>query len=99
MTTLKGLLDGDTAAALRGLYGVGESEAPQTDSVESKDWDDGDADSQSEPVYCDRCGEELAEAELPDRLTAKDVLCDVCDRRANSSAVGRFLSARDLELD
>lgn len=98
MTALNGLLDGATADALRGLYGVDGSEEAQASSEDGNSWSDYDDVSDAE-VYCDRCGDELTEDEIPKEENPKETLCSECDRRANSHAVGRFLSAKDMKLD
>lgn len=101
MTALNGLLDGETAAALRGLYGVQEGAEATSSQPEEEvgDWSDyGDAEESS---YCDNCGEELLEDELPLDSKAEETLCTDCERRASAHALERFISTRSRshELD
>lgn len=99
MTALTGLLDGETAEALKGLYGVDSSPAAPAETEGPNSWDDYD-DEAGAASYCDSCGSELTEAELPIDAKAEELLCGECDRRNHSHAVGRFRSTSDdLELD
>lgn len=99
MATLTGLLDGETAAALKGLYGVGSSaEAPQAESEEANSWSDYDG-SDEDGEFCDNCGEELTAEELEIESKDDEQLCGECDRRTHSHAVGRFVSTRSREKE
>lgn len=99
MTALTGLLDGDTAEALKGLYGVDANAVEsRAESEETDSWNDYDS-SEEDGEFCDNCGEELTEAELGVESKEKELLCGDCDRRTHSHAVGRFTSTRSREKD
>ena len=98
MTALNGLLDGETAEALKGLYGVQPTEAQEPTSEEANSWSDYDSEAEG-ASYCDRCAEECPESELREEPHSKEVVCGDCDRRANTHAVDRFRSTRDREVE
>lgn len=99
MTALTGLLDGDTAEALRGLYGVDSSSAaPQAEPEEANDWSDYES-PDGDGEFCDNCGEELTAEELEVESKADEQLCGECDRRTHSHAVGRFVATRSREKE
>jgi len=99
MTALTGLLDGETAEALKGLYGVQSTEAQEPISEEENSWSNYE-DRSEEASYCDLCAEECPESELREEPHSKDMVCGECDRRANTHAVDRFRSTSDdLELE
>jgi len=95
MTALNGLLDGETAAALQGLYGVQNAEdSPRgSESEAESNWGDYE-DVTEEGSYCDSCGGAFPEDELSGGtgIGDEEVLCGECDRRINNHAVGRFQS-------
>lgn len=99
MATLNGFLDGDTAAALKGLYGVDSDVTSDTETEKANNWDE-DYDSEI-PVeeYCDRCGSELTEEEFNSFSKDQELLCESCDRREHNHTVDRFLSTREIDLD
>lgn len=99
MATLTGLLDGDTAEALKGIYGVdSSSEAPQVETEESNSWSDYEG-SEEAGEFCDNCAEELTAEELEVESKDGEQLCGECDRRTHSHAVGRFVSTRSREKE
>ncbi len=99
MATLTGLLDGDTAAALKGLYGVdNSSDVTQAASEETNSWSDYDGFEEA-GEFCDNCGEELTAEELEVESKDGEQLCGECDRRTHSHAVGRFVSTRSREKE
>jgi len=98
MTALTGLLDGATAEALKGLYGVKSSEEMESSTEKVSSWSDYDSEV-AEVSYCDRCAEECPESELREEPHSKEVVCGDCDRRANTHAVDRFRSTRDREVE
>lgn len=98
MTALTGLLDGETAKALSGLYGVPSPELQEPISQGANSWSDYGSETE-DASYCDRCGEECPESELREEPHSKEVVCEDCDRRANTHAVDRFRSTRDREVE
>lgn len=102
MTALTGLLDGETAAALRALYsktpeGAEELQVEPAEG-EAHNWADYEESSDSKS-YCENCEDELIAGEPTFTSSEGEVLCGECDRRANTHAVGRFTSVRSREKD
>ncbi len=104
MTALTGLLDGETAAALRALYaktpeGVEELQVDPADG-RVQNWGDYE-ESEDSKSYCENCDDELIEGEPTFTSGEGEVLCGECDRRATTHAVERFtaIRSRDKDLD